>query len=91
MLGGAWQRATTGANVPAGAAGGTIERLRDGPALDLAAAGDTSRTRWDVQVRIRTRDSAMAGTQSHGPAGRVRLAGRASRPAAALSPPSPSS
>ena len=46
----AFQHATSTAEIAAGAAGGIVERLRDGPPLDLVAPAGTSRTHWDVEA-----------------------------------------
>jgi hypothetical protein len=47
---GAFQRGTTDADVASTAGGGTIERLRDGPPLNLVDTGNSVRRRWDVHA-----------------------------------------
>ena len=49
-IGAAFQRATSTAAIASDAAGGIVERLLDGPPLDLVAPADSTRTHWDVQA-----------------------------------------
>ena len=49
-IGAAFQRATSTAEIASDAAGGIVERLLDGPPLDLVAPAGSSRTHWDVQA-----------------------------------------
>ena len=51
-LGGAFQRASLDQAIPATAAGGAMERLRDGAPLALADAADDTRQRWDLHATL---------------------------------------
>ena len=49
-LGGGFQRFVTDPDIEPGAAGGVLERLRDGPPLALAETTYAARNRWDLRV-----------------------------------------
>jgi hypothetical protein len=49
-FGAAFQRVTSTADIASNAAGGIVERLRDGAPLDLVAPAGASRTHWDIQA-----------------------------------------
>jgi hypothetical protein len=61
-IGAAFQRATSTAGIASDAAGGIVERLRDGPPLDLVAPAGTSRTQWDIQAGFTSSALRWLGT-----------------------------
>jgi hypothetical protein len=51
-LGASWLRTAEAADVASGAAGGVVERLRDGVPLALVAPAEAHATRWELQVGL---------------------------------------
>jgi len=51
-VGASWLRTSDAAQVASGAAGGSVERLRDGVPIDLVAPADTHATRWELQIGL---------------------------------------
>lgn len=63
-IGGGYQRFSLDPRVPSSAAGGTIERLKDGPPLALAGTAQSVRERWDVRTALTPALKQLKG-QSH--------------------------